>query len=165
MLTRVVDIEVAVYVHDEVVLGAVGVLDFVQQVGTVGGHKGLGIGEVIAREQDDVVESSSLANASDCLLYSGSPYLDVQVVGLIHDAVDDAVILLVLFGDIAPKVDERIVIGTALANNGTIEASKVVEVDHTIGPGIGAGLHELVEVVEVDFVEFGSRLATGQELP
>lgn len=98
-------------------------------------------------------------------MYRGSPYLDVQVVGLIHDAVDNAVILLVLFGNVAPKVDERIIFGAALANNGTIEASKVVEVDHAVGSRVSAGLHKLVEVVEVDFVEFGSRFAPGEELP
>ena len=162
---RVVDVEILVKVHEQAVVTAVRVCNVGESLGASSGHKCLGTGKVGAGKQDDLRRSAGVSDTGDDFLAGTGPDVDVQVMRLVHEAKDDLVIVGVLLGQANPEIDEVLVGRTALADDATVPAAKVVDVNHAVGARVEAGLHEKVKVAKVGVVELAADLVIDNVLP
>ena len=112
-------------VKDKLVGSAKGVSDLDKE-GTSLSREGLS-GSPAATGEEEVVLSTSLADGVDGTLDGVDPGGDrVEIVGLVHDAEDDALVRTVLLRELRPEALELRVGGTTLGDDATVPASVVV---------------------------------------
>ena len=130
---RAVGVGVLVNIEDEVGLAAVQVGDLVESSSRAVVDKLGSVGPVIAGQQNQVLGGSGLADGGDSSLDGGGPGVDVlEIMGLVHDTESDLGLRSVLGGQLRPDGGELGVGGAAAAaDDGTVPAGVVVEVDDT----------------------------------
>lgn len=121
--------------------------------------------KVRAREQNHLARRTSAPDRRHDLLARRSPDVDIQVVRLVHELEDHAVLGRVLGRQLRPQRDELVVSRAPLPDDAAVPPRKVVDVDHAVRPGAEARLHELVVLAEVVGIEVAAQLVVGEELP
>jgi hypothetical protein len=181
----VVAVKILVYVHDEVVGGAIRVLDGVEGRGGAGGDEGLGAGVALTGHEDDVALSSGSTDGSYDSLHGRGPLGDVgdvlkfQVSHLdyfsaiektymrfVHDTKGDLGLAAILGCQLLPNVRQLRVGRSTLADNTTVPSSVVVEIQNTQRcTRAQASLYKTVVLLEVGLVQSCTKLVVEQELP
>jgi hypothetical protein len=128
-----VGVEVLVHVEDQVGGAAVEVLDFGESGAGAVGDVRRSVGPLVAGEEDLVGGGAGLADGGHGGLDGGGPGVDGDIVRLVHEAESDLVVALVLGSDLGPDAGEVVVGGSALADNGAVPASVVVQVNDAKG--------------------------------
>jgi hypothetical protein len=131
-------------------------------------HEKEGTYPVVTGQQNQVLSGAGLADSSDSGLDGGGPGVDVlKIMGLVHETESDLGLRSILGSKLRPDRGELSVGGTtAAANNLTVPAGVVVEVEDTeLGAGVQAVGHLLVVLGEEGGVEVATELAVDKVLP
>lgn len=167
MGTRVVFIQVLVHFEDQVGGGAIGILDALKG-GSRCRRKGSSVVKVGAREEDQGTgRASSIANGRDAVLNRRCPGIHVEIMRLVHDSIDDAVVSFVAVGELFPSGGERAARWAALTDNLTPPASIVVDVDDAVSTSGQTRLdNRVVFVSHEGLVELvGGQVVVDERLP
>lgn len=163
--SRVVDVEILVHVKVQQVGAVVGVCNGSEGSGASARHIRADTGKVGCGQQNHLRRGTGLSHGGDDLLAGLGPDVDVQIVGLVHQAKDDLVVLLVVLGNLDPQVDKDIVVDASLADDAAIVPGKVVHVNHAVGAGDETGVNDLVVGSPVELVQLAVHGVVGDELP
>ena len=118
-------------------------------------------------EQDPLRGGAGVADGGDGGLRGVGPGVHVEVVGLVHDAEDDVGLGGVLLGELRPHGGE-VVVGRAargLADDLTVPAGVVVDVNNAAGVGGEARFNDAVVAGEIGFIEGSTELVGDKVLP
>jgi hypothetical protein len=162
--TRVVAVEVAVHVEDELVGRAVGVLDL-EEGGAAGSGEGTRRCVVSTWEEDHLRLGAGFADSGYGRLARVGPGGHCEVVGLVHQAKGNVLLRCVLGCDLGPDIGELRVGWAALADDLAVPSGVVVEVEKADGTGGQAALDELIVGCAYGGVEGTSESVAGEMLP
>lgn len=115
----------------------------------------------------EVVRSSGGADSVDSSLHGVDPGRDRRnIVRLVHDAENDALVAAILLSELSPDALELGVGGTTLSNDAPVPARVVVQVDddEDVGTGVQGGLDGLV-IARQETLADGTAEGRSHELP
>ena len=164
--SRIIEIEVLMHVKQQIRRRPIQVRHILQDVRRSSTSERHGASEIRSREEDHLRRRAGGPDGRDGGLHRGAPDGDVEIVRLVHEPEDDFGFVFVLGRELRPERCEHGVGWAALPDYFVVDASVVVDVDHAVGAGREADLHQVVVFAKVGLVEgVGFEVVVDEVLP